>query len=304
MRIIGGMYGLPQSGILANKLLKERLETRGYKEVDHTPGLFKHKTRPVWFTLVVDDLGIKYIGRENVEHLIETLKGFYDLTVDWKGALYCGITLDWHYEEGYVDISMPTYVLKQLLRYAHERPRRPQHCPYEPKAIRYGKSSDILVHEDDGDPLNDKDKKFIQQVVGSFLYYARAVDMTILMALSEIASQQAAPTIAVAALVANPTRAFVFAKYVDWKVIRFLLPGTCIGAVLGAYGFTHLDPQHIKLLVGIFLISTIFQDKLENNPKTLYEPLANQAKGQVESLHDKEGNLQTDPASRPSAAYQ
>ena len=89
---------------------------------------------------------------------------------------------------------MAAYVMKQLLRYAHERPRRPQHCPYEPKPIRYGKSSDTLVHEDDGDPLGDEDKKFIQQVVGSFLYYARAVDMTILMALSEIASQQANPT--------------------------------------------------------------------------------------------------------------
>ena len=37
-------------------------------------------------------------------------------------------------------------------------------------------------------------KKFVQQVVGSLLYYARAVDMTILHALSEIASQQAKPT--------------------------------------------------------------------------------------------------------------
>ncbi|KAL7524620.1 hypothetical protein ACHAXR_000652, partial [Thalassiosira sp. AJA248-18] len=135
MRIIGGMYGLPQSGILANKLLKERLKTRGYEELAHTPGLFKHKTRPVWFTLVVDDFGIKYIGRENAEHRIETLKDFYEVKVDWKGELYCGISLDWHYEQGYVDIAMPNYVRKQLLRYAHEHPRRPQHCPYEPKAI-------------------------------------------------------------------------------------------------------------------------------------------------------------------------
>jgi uncharacterized membrane protein YfcA len=79
-----------------------------------------------------------------------------------------------------------------------------------------------------------------------------------------LGSQQAAPTIAIAALVANPTRAFVFAKYIDWKVIRFLLPGTCLGAVLGAYGFTQLNSDHIKLVIGIFLISTIFQDRLEN----------------------------------------
>ena len=39
----------------------------------------------------------------------------------------------------------------------------------------------------------------------------------------------------------------------------------------------------------------IFQEQLENNPKALYDPMGKQAKGQVESLYDKEGNLQTDP---------
>jgi hypothetical protein len=34
-----GMYGLPQAGILANKLLEERLNTRGYYQCQHTPGL-------------------------------------------------------------------------------------------------------------------------------------------------------------------------------------------------------------------------------------------------------------------------
>jgi len=37
-------------------------------------------------------------------------------------------------------------------------------------------------------------EKRVQQIVSSFLYYARAVDPTILMALSEISSQQSAPT--------------------------------------------------------------------------------------------------------------
>ena len=66
-----------------------------------------HKTRPAWFTLVVDDFGIKYIRRQHAEHLIGVLKEFYKVEVDWDGSLYCGITLDWHYEDKYVDISMP-----------------------------------------------------------------------------------------------------------------------------------------------------------------------------------------------------
>ena len=36
------IYGLPQAGILANQLLKQRLRPFGYYEVPHTPGLWKH----------------------------------------------------------------------------------------------------------------------------------------------------------------------------------------------------------------------------------------------------------------------
>ena len=109
------MYGLPQSRILANKLLEECLENHGYQELPHTPRLFKHDSRPIWFTLVVDDFGIEYVGKEHIEHLLKTLEGYYKLEVDWDGALYCGIKLDWHYNECYVVISMPTYVAKQLV---------------------------------------------------------------------------------------------------------------------------------------------------------------------------------------------
>ena len=57
------IYGLPQAGILANKLLSYRLAPDGYYEVAHTPGLWRQVTRPVQFTLYVDDFGVKYIGK-------------------------------------------------------------------------------------------------------------------------------------------------------------------------------------------------------------------------------------------------
>jgi hypothetical protein len=69
-----GMYGLPQAGILANELLQLNLAKDGYRPTQHTHGLWKHSTRPISFSLVVDDFGVKYAGREHAEHLIECIK--------------------------------------------------------------------------------------------------------------------------------------------------------------------------------------------------------------------------------------
>ena len=55
MEIRKGMYGLPAAGRLANKLLKQRLAKKRYYEIPHTPGLFKHVTRPIVFALIVSD---------------------------------------------------------------------------------------------------------------------------------------------------------------------------------------------------------------------------------------------------------
>jgi hypothetical protein len=52
MEITKGMYGL---GLLANELLEQRLNKHGYVQSKLVPGLWKHNTRPIQFTLVVDD---------------------------------------------------------------------------------------------------------------------------------------------------------------------------------------------------------------------------------------------------------
>ena len=163
------MYGLPQAGILANKLLKERLLQNDYFEVPHTPGLFWHKKRPIWFTLVVDDFGIKYVGKEHAHHLLNVLKEFYEKEEDWTGSLYCGITLDWHYDQQYVDISMVNHVLKQLEKYKQPPPKKPQHCPFEPKPIQYGKQSDTIPQEEPSPPLDVLFLIIIQRLTWFFL---------------------------------------------------------------------------------------------------------------------------------------
>ena len=106
------VWGLPQAGILVNKKLRRKLAPFGYHECVDTPGLSKHESRPLTFTLVVDDFGVKYENKEDVDHLIASIKSTYKLTKDWMGNLYCGISLDWDYVNQTVDISTPGYIKK------------------------------------------------------------------------------------------------------------------------------------------------------------------------------------------------
>ena len=52
------MYGLPQTGLLAQELLTERLTKHGYNQSEVTPEIWTHKWRSIYFSLVVDDFGI------------------------------------------------------------------------------------------------------------------------------------------------------------------------------------------------------------------------------------------------------
>ena len=114
----------------------------------------------------------------------------YKLTKVWKGNLYCGITLNWNYKVGYVDISMPGYIKKKLHKYRHIFPKRIQTCPYSPKLKTYGAKAQSPLPLDDSKPLDKKGILKIQKIVDSILYYARAVDSTVLIGLSSIFPEQ------------------------------------------------------------------------------------------------------------------
>ena len=62
IKVQKGMFGLLQAGILAHRLLEQRLNEHGYQQSQVTPGLWKHALRPISFTLCVNNFGMKYIG--------------------------------------------------------------------------------------------------------------------------------------------------------------------------------------------------------------------------------------------------
>jgi hypothetical protein len=132
------VWGLPQAGILANKRLRRKLAPFGYYECINTPGLWRHESCPLTFTLVVHDFGVKFINKNDVDHLISSIKNTYTLTKDWTGNLYCGIMLVWDYVRCTVDISMPGYIKKKLQEYEHIRHKKLQTCLYSPEPKRFG----------------------------------------------------------------------------------------------------------------------------------------------------------------------
>ena len=85
---------------------------------------------------------------------------------------------------------MNGYVSKLQQRFSHKMPKNPQHSPYRAPKKVYGAAAQDTIVPDDSAKLNDDQINLIQQVIGVCLYYGRAVDDTILPALSAIASEQ------------------------------------------------------------------------------------------------------------------
>ena len=195
IKIQKGMPGLKQAAILAYRHLKNCLEPFGYQPIPGTIGLWHHKSRPTKFCLCVDDFGIKYWSKEDAQHLCRAIGANFRYTVDEEGRNYCGLQLDWNYKRGYVDISMPKYIPAALKKLNHIPKVSPQHSPHRHTPIIYRKKgTQQMVDQRQSHFLPKEDIKTIQSITGTFLYYARALDSTMLPALNEIACTQAKPT--------------------------------------------------------------------------------------------------------------
>jgi hypothetical protein len=196
LEIRRGMYGLKEAGIIAFNQLIKKLDPHGYELMPFTPGLWRHRTKPTTFVLCVDNFGVKYFSTADAHHLINTITSSYELTTNWPGSLYCGLTLDWwHYDKGYVNVSMPGYVNQALKKINHPAPLRKQHAPHRWVEPAYGsKQPQTPTAESTAQPLDASGTTRVQAINGTFMYYGRGVDPCILVALNEIASKQAAPT--------------------------------------------------------------------------------------------------------------
>ena len=89
---------------------------------------------------------------------------------------------------------MPGYVEKLLLHFNHEWLKQKQHSPHLHVLPTYGAKAQYAEDPLPSPSLSKDNKKYVQAVTGTLLYYGRAVDPMVLTVLNAIAMQQASPT--------------------------------------------------------------------------------------------------------------
>jgi len=189
-RIDKGMYGLPQAGLLAKSELTAHLATGGYHEDPLIPCLFKHVSNGVLFSLVVDDFGVSYNDHAGAEHLHQQLLQRYPHRINWEPKKYLGITIVFDYDARTATLSMPGYMDRVVLRFRRllstGKAQATSPSVYIPPS--YGKATQY-TRVDTTAIFSPADKLEMQELVGCLLYYARAIDCTMLPGVNHLSSE-------------------------------------------------------------------------------------------------------------------
>ena len=107
--------------------------------------------------------------------------------------------MNWDYTAGHVVLSMPKYVARALHKFKqalqkYHPDNKPEYSPHKHVEPNYGQKVQYAEPTDDAPKLDSVYTNVLQKIVGKFLYYGIAVDNTILVALSTIASDQSSAT--------------------------------------------------------------------------------------------------------------
>ncbi|KAI2495038.1 Reverse transcriptase (RNA-dependent DNA polymerase) [Fragilaria crotonensis] len=89
---------------------------------------------------------------------------------------------------------MPGYIERALLRFQHIAGRSPEHSPHPWQRPNYGAKTQFATLPDATPTLDAADKTRILEVLGTLLFYARAIDSTMLTAIGELATEQSQAT--------------------------------------------------------------------------------------------------------------
>jgi hypothetical protein len=134
------------------------------------------------------------LHKDDLDHLANTLKQYYDVKIDPDGKELVKIELDWDHANKKVHLSMKPYLNKSLRQLDNVVSTKCQHLPYPHVEPKYGAKQQFAEY-DKSEPVGNKEKTRIQKITRKFLWYGREVNGTILTPLSAIAAKQSKPTV-------------------------------------------------------------------------------------------------------------
>ncbi|MDZ7847682.1 MAG: sulfite exporter TauE/SafE family protein [Owenweeksia sp.] len=59
--------------------------------------------------------------------------------------------------------------------------------------------------------------------------------------------------------IGRPVRLVLFWKEIRWEIVKYYLPASLFGAFLGAWLLSSFQSKTLQLIIGLFLVSTLFQ---------------------------------------------
>ena len=196
--VIGSMYGHPAAGLIAYTDLVTHLAAHGYYQSRLIPCLFMNHDKSITFTLVVDDIGIKYKhGAGQIKHLQKILAkpvSKWAVKFDLTGSQYNGQRLQWNYGKSDSTLvkDIPAY-MKQAIQELHpDETIRKYNTPSRYVAPTYGIQTAPM--QSSAAPATASETKYIQKVHGKLLYYAMQADPSLEPAVIDISKQLAKPT--------------------------------------------------------------------------------------------------------------
>ena len=194
VEISGNMYGLVNAAHVAQKDIVKLLNANGFIETN-TPQLYKHKTKNIQFSLVVDDFGVKYTDKADAEFLIKAIETEYEVSVDWDGKLYLGMNIDIDRTKDIhtLTLSMPGYLRRILQRLDLGPYKSNVNSPMTYNSFHYGQK-ETTVTEDTSPLIDDARISILKRGIGALLYFTRAVGYDKHTTVSKLASRQAKPT--------------------------------------------------------------------------------------------------------------
>jgi hypothetical protein len=134
--------------------------------------------------LSLDDFGVRYGSQSDIDHLEKILQlNDYKITIRPDGNQYLGMNIAFNRTRTAVTISMPGYVHKMLTRFRSQfldPAHRPAQTPGRYIVPVYGRKSPQLTSFDDSPRLPPESITELQAIIGILLYYARAVDPSLL----------------------------------------------------------------------------------------------------------------------------